>query len=459
MDNNKTGKNNIFEGKILPTTMKLAMPIAASNFLMFLYFIADTIFISRIDTTSTAILSGVGLIFPIYMIFLALRNGITFGVGTFVARGIGEKNSSAINKAADSGFVLSLILSLLLVCGGYFFGRDMISLLAGSKLSGEAVEHGINYLYYYLPGMGILLLESVLFGVLQGEGLMKYAAWGYAITFILNIILDPILIFTFNMGVAGASLATTISIAISALYLISVIFRNKSSVKINWNILNAQKKIVYEITRIGLSNAVGFLCISVTIIFLNKIVSSIGEAEMNAWIICLRADNLLLLPSQTISAVTMTMIGQNYGKKNLKRVWDIYRRHILYCVVAIFFLAVIYITLIAPFLISILTNVQAVIDGAMLQVKVLSFMYLTSAFVFVSLSAFLATGRPIPPILINVARTALFIVPPAFLLVYVFNMGMIGVFASLGFGNLLLMILCWFWTNHHLKNLEYKELV
>src|SRR5512137_1754064 len=118
------------------------------------------------------------------------------------------------------------------------------------------------------------------------------------------------------MGVKGAALATTISYAVSAVYLISIFVRKKSSISVKWNLMRARKDIIYEIIRIGFPESLGMLSIAVSFMFLNNIVSSIGEAAMNSWALCGRLDFIINVPAFALSSATLTMVGQNYGRQN-----------------------------------------------------------------------------------------------------------------------------------------------
>ncbi|MDP5273383.1 MATE family efflux transporter [Chengkuizengella axinellae] len=123
-------------------------------------------------------------------------------------------------------------------------------MFAGTKLSEGALNYGLTYLYFLLPGLGFVIVTQVLSGILQGEGLAKYVAFSMLISTLLNIILDPIFIFAFDMGLAGASLSTSLSIMVSCLYVVFV-FKRKSNIKLKWRILHVDRKVMGEILKIA----------------------------------------------------------------------------------------------------------------------------------------------------------------------------------------------------------------
>ncbi|MBN1532655.1 MAG: MATE family efflux transporter [Spirochaetes bacterium] len=451
------GIEGMFEGPILPLTLKLSIPFFISNVINLFYLIIDTYFITLIDRGSTALISGTGLVFPIYFLFIALTMGINIGVSSLVARAIGENNQAALERAADSGLLIAGILAVTCLVAGYVFGYDILHGLAGSELTEEAIANGLEFFYSLLPGMSILLLGSVLLGTLQGEGLTKYIATASVMSAVINVALDPVLIFWLDLGVAGAGLATTLGIAITAVYVIGIFAKNKSSIPIHWNVMRARWHLIAEIVRIGSLHSLGMITMSATFMLLNNLVSSIGQDAMNAWALCGRTDQLIFIPAFAISGATITMVGQNYGRGDLERVRHIYRFNILFGMALVFLLALVY-NLSARTLFSAFSTVAGVIDSSVLQVRYLAFTILGVSVAMITAATFQATGRPAPALIITIVRMGLLAVPLAYLLSQYYGMGMPGVFISLALGNTLALPLSWGWAGLHLKHLRPRRL-
>ncbi len=450
--------DGMFEGPILPLTLKLSVPFFISNVINLFYLLIDTYFITLIDRGSTALISGTGLVFPIYFLFLALTMGINIGVSSLVARAIGENNQAALERAADSGLLVASILAVSGLVLGYLFGHDLLYLLAGSELSDEAVKNGLEFFYYMLPGMCLLLLGSVLLGTLQGEGLTKYIATASVMSAVINVVLDPVLIFWMDLGIAGAGLATSLGIGITAVYVIGIFVKNKSSIPIRWNLRRARWTLIEEIVRIGSLHSLGMIAMSATFMLLNKLVSSIGQDAMNSWALCGRTDQVILIPAFAISGATITMVGQNYGRGNLDRVRQIYRWNILFGMALVLLLALAY-NLSARELFSAFSSVEGVIRGSVLQVRYLSFTFMGISTAMITAATFQATGRPAPALAITVVRMGVLAVPMAFLLTRHYGMEMPGVFISLALGNIMALPLSWIWAAAHLKNLKRRPVV
>lgn len=445
----------MFEGPVLPVTIKLGLPILLANFFNFLYNIVDTVFISLIDRSSTALISGTGIVFPVFFLFTALASGLAVGVSTLVARSIGEGNHAALRRIASSGFLLAAAISVVSLAAGYIYIDDIVGLLAGKGMSAEAIGYGIEYFRYVLPGLALMLFIEVIIGILQGEGRTKYIAIGMTISTVANIGLDPLFIFTFHMGVAGAALATSISLGIASLYTAYVFPTGRSSIPFSLNIFKARRRLVGEIVRIGFPQSIGMLSMAVSFMLLNKLVSGIGEAEMNSWSLVGRVDQLVLVPLFAISAANITMVGQNYGRKNLQRLRQVNDANIFTSILVIVGIAALY-SLFAPTIFRAFSGVETVIGGSAAQVRFLSFTYIGVASAIIAGGTFQGTGTPIPALVITVMRIGLLAVPLAYLFASGFGWGMYGVFAAVGLGNIAILPASWLWSRHHLKKLHFR---
>lgn len=446
----------IFTGKILPVTARLGAPILASYFFLIFYFVVDTYFISLIDHTSTSLLSGTALIFPVIYLYYAAGIGMCTGMASLISRGIGEKNTRVIDSAADSGLFLVICFCLVTISFGYVFSNEIIHTLAGSELSEEAVNLGKSYFLYLLPGLGVILLLHLFFGIFQGEGLMNHIGIASVLAGILNMVLDPVLIFGCNMGVSGAALATGISYFIACMYSFYVFITRKSSVPVRFRLIKVKRSTLYEIIRIGVPESMSMLSLALIFIVLNNLVSSIGESAMNSWAICARLDTFVVIPAYAISAATLTMAGQNYGRKNMERVSSIYHFNMMAGIVCVFLFAVFY-SAVAPVLFTFFSTVEEVVAGAVRQVRFISFSFVGVSAVVISAAVFQATGRPIPALSIRLMRLVLLIFPAAYILARVFNWGMTGIFAGIVFGNTLILFISWAWTGGYINYLIEKN--
>jgi len=261
----------MFDGPIFPVTLHIGLPILIGNCVAFLYTIVDTIYISLIDRGSTELLSGTGIVVPLYFLFFSLGSGIAVGVGALVARGTGRGDGVFVRSVAGSGLLLAASVSVVGLFAGFLFIDDIIRLLAGRRMGAQAIAYGAAYFRFSLPGLATLLLGQAYLGVLQGEGKTTPVAVATGISTFVNIALAPVLIFTFHLGVGGAGLATSISIGIAAIYVVIFFMRGRASVPLFPGLSGVRADRVGEIVRAGIPQTFGLLAMSFAALLLNKI--------------------------------------------------------------------------------------------------------------------------------------------------------------------------------------------
>lgn len=445
----------MFEGPVLPVTLKIAIPVLIANLVQTLYVLTDTYFISLIDQSSTAILSGTGLVFPLAFLFIAISNSLMTGLSAVTGRVIGERNKSAASRISASGFLIATGIGVPALVFGYVFREELIRLLAGNELSIEAITVGLQYHSFLLPSLVLMLFAYAIMGILLGEGKTGIIAIGMLLSTLLNIILDPILIFTFNMGVAGAGLATTISLLIAILFTAGSLLRGTTVIPFSINLFTARLDICKEIIRIGIPQFVNIAILAVAFTVNNKLIGNLGEHLMNAWIIVGRIDQILLIPVMAISAATITMISQNYGRNNLGRAKRIYVHNIVLVSIMIAAIAVFYI-LMAPLVFPFFSSVPEVIETAVLQVRMTAIFYIGIGIITISNSTFQSTGKAHVSMVLPAIRSGLISIPLAFILVYAFDLQIIGIFLAVIAGNVIISPIAYFWTSHHLNNAVFN---
>jgi putative MATE family efflux protein len=442
----------MFDGPILPLTIKIGMPILIGNALQFCYALVDTVFISRIDPSSTAILSGTGLMFPLFFLFMSIGMSMSIGIAALVGRLIGANDRELAGHVMPSAALIAFSIGIPALLGGYLFSHHFLHILAGSALSEEAMGYGQRFFNFFLPGLSIMLVGSVFMGILQGEGHTSMIAQAMVISTILNVILDPIFIFGMKMGVGGAGLATSISILIGMAVMFIAFLRDKSSFPFSFNIFKSRWKIIVEIIRIGFPNFLSMAALAISFMVFNKIVSALDQTVMNAWTLVGRMDQIVLIPSFAISGATLTMIAQNFGRKNYLRVGKIYRRTIVIGMLMVLTTAIIY-SVISPWFFGLFSDVNEVVSLAARQVRLLSFTFIGLSAAIVSTSALQALGKPVSALFLAFVRMGIISIPLALILVFGFHMKIDGVFIALGTGNLCALPVALFWVRRHLKKI------
>jgi putative MATE family efflux protein len=448
----------MFEGPVWPVALRIAVPMMTASLLQFLYAVCDTFFIARIDPSSTALLSGTGLMFPLFFLFMSAGMSINAGMSSVVGRIVGEGNDAARRHTMPSGWLLGVLIALPAMLTGYIGGERIMRVLAGEGLSEEALGYGLTYFRWVLPGLALVVIGHAFMGILQGEGLTRIIARGMILSTLTNTALDPILIFVLDMGVAGAGLATSLSVVIAAVYIVSAFVRGLSSVPFSLNPLRAHRGILTEILRIGFPHFLSMASLSLTFMVFNKLVSGIDQSSMNAWTIARRMDQLVFIPAFAVGGATVSIVAQNYGREQLARARKVYWRLTGLGIVLVAGAALVYV-LAAPVLFAVFSSVPSVVGTAVRQVRLLSFTFTGITAAVIAGSALQAVGKPVAAFVLLLLRVGLVSIPLAFVLVTVCGMGMNGIFLGMGIGNLTALPLSAAFTWWHLRRLTFRRAV
>ncbi len=311
--------------------------------------------------------------------------------------------------------------------------------------TGDYRMHALEYFRYIIPVSFIMLLWSVFNGILQGEGLMKYVMVSMILGMIGNIILDPVFIFLFHLGVKGAAIATGMAQLLSVMYLISLFVREKTLVKASWKIRSIHFNTVRKIAVIGVPQSLGQILMAISFLIFNRIVVGIDPYAFTAFSLCGRFDQAVMMPIFAIGAAVVTMVGQNAGRKNFQRVRTIWMYSIITAGITVIALATLMV-LFAPYIYSFFSSVDEVVHYAVRQTRLLEYSFIFAAVGILSRSFFQAVGFPVPAFLITLLRLIIIAVPAVLLYVFVFNMGMYGVWFGLLTGNAIAAGISYMWA-------------
>lgn len=440
----------MFSGPLRPLIIKLSLPIFLGMIVQVVYNVTDTFWVARIDLADPSYMGGTAIVFPLLFFFMALGNGLQVGVSSLVARAIGEKNVKILSTTAESGMMISFILSVLTLAVAIPFSA---SILQGLGAEGDYYTHGLEYLQFIIPAGPVMFFTFVFSGILQGEGLMKYVMNSMIIGTVLNIVLDPIFIFVLKLDVRGAALATVIAQAIGLIYVITVFIRNKSSIKINWTIANIKARTMKDIASIGLPQSFGMIIMSMSFFIFNRIVIDIDELALTAFSLCGRFEQVMMMPAFAIAAAIVTIVGQNSGRGNFDRVRKTVHESWRIGLIAVGILTAVMVAA-APWIFKPFTAVEQVRWYAVMQYRVLGASYLCALIGITGRSFFQAIGYPLPALLLTLLRLILIALPAMLIMVYVFNLGMWGVWIGLASGAIISMFVSIFWVHRTIDKLE-----
>lgn len=294
--------------------IKLAIPTVISMLVTAVYNTADTAFVSRLGTSASG---AVGIIFALMAIIQAV--GFTFGMGagSLVSRSLGEQDDESANAYSITSIAASLILGGLITLFGLLFLDNIVYALGSTD---TIFPYARDYAQIILIGSPIMCCSFVLNNLLRAQGKAQLSMIGLAIGGIINIALDPLLIYTFNMGISGAAWATIISQFISLVILAYLLLSSQSTlkIKINKSIFNIKNYI--RIFIIGFPSLCRQGLASIGTIMLNRYAKPFGDSAISAMSIASKVFMFLLCLVLGIGQGFQPVAGYNYGSKHYSRV-------------------------------------------------------------------------------------------------------------------------------------------
>lgn len=406
-------QNDFSKGPVWKCILAQALPLTIAQLVQLLYNVVDRIYIGHMGDGSSMALTGVGLTFPIVTLIMAFT--ALFGIGGVplfsMARGGNEKDEA--EKILGNSFCLLIISAVLLTMISYAFCRPILFLFGASEASYVYAE---EYLKIYLLGTVFSMLTTGLNGYINAQGFPGIGMKTTILGAITNIILDPIFIFGLNMGVAGAALATIISQAISALWVLRFLTAHSTPVRIKRCNIRLHKSITKDICKLGTSNFImqGTNCL-VQVACNSTLQSYGGDVYVGIMTVLNSIREIFVLPINGIVNGAQPVISFNYGAKQNDRVKAGIRFNTLIGS-AYTMLAWICIVLFPKFWFSIFSDDLQMMDMGITALKIYFFGFVFMSLQFAGQSTFQALGDAKHAIFFSLLRKAIIVTPLTFLL-------------------------------------------
>lgn len=314
MENKNT---NLGEDKVGKLLFKLALPAIIAQLVNVLYNIVDRVFIGRLDSGDMAI-AGIGVAFPIIMIITAFSGLIGMGGAPLAAIKMGEEKKGEAEEIMTNSFSSLIILSITLTIFFLIFKEPILWAFGASNAT---IGYAKDYLSIYLLGTIFVQVALGMNSFINTQGFAKIGMITVMVGALINIILDPILIFGFNMGVKGAALATIIAQGVSAIWVLCFLFGKRSILKIRKEFLKPRIKILLSIVALGVSPFIMQSTESLVVISMNNsLLKYGGDLAVGAMTIMSSIMQIILLPLMGLSQGAQPIISYNYGANKIERV-------------------------------------------------------------------------------------------------------------------------------------------
>lgn len=410
------------EKPVLKLILSMSLPMMLSMMVSALYNIIDSIFVAKIGENA---MTAISLVYPMQNLITAIAVGFGVGINAVIAYNLGAGKRTIADEAATTGLVFSIIHGIILTVLGLLLMPKFLGMFTNDK---SVINLGLNYSNIVLLFTTVIMAEITYEKIFQSIGRMVISMASMSIGCIVNIILDPIMIFGFGivpaMGIKGAAYATGISQVISLLIYIAAYYITKINVKILPKHFKPSKHLLKNIYSIGIPASLNMALPSLLVSALNGILASISAVYVVVLGIYYKLQTFIYLPANGIIQGMRPIMSYNYGAGEKERVRKIYKISLLLIVTMMLIGTVLCIFIPEQLAGMFTSNVETLKEGKT-ALRIISIGFIISSFSVTSQGALEALGKGKESLVISLMRYMIVIIPLAFVLGKVF--GAIGV--------------------------------
>jgi putative MATE family efflux protein len=444
----------LMRGEPEKAVKKLALPIMISMILTALYNIVDGIWVAGLGPTAIA---GIGFVTPIFMVLNGASVGLGNGATSSISRFIGAKNKDMATKSATQALFIFLIASIVL---SVIFIIIQEPLLRSYGATGQTLKEAIAYATPLFLGLFALMFGNGCSGILRGEGDMKRAMYVVIATVILNASLDPIFIYTLGLGSAGASLATVVSSAISAVIILYwILIKKDTYIDVTLRKFKFDSKLAKDILKVGIPSALDMLIMAIAMSIYLIVISMVGgDYGIATFTSGQRLYLFAIMPLTAIGSAVIAVAGSAYGARN----GDYLSRTHMYGVKFGLLLGTIITLLLIIFAAPLATIFAYTPETANLVPGIVEYLQLVCPCLILtgigipSSFFYQGIGKGIYSLMFTILREILFVVPLIYLFVFVLNWGIIGIWLGLCIGRGIASVINFLFARYEVKRTREK---
>ena len=311
-----TISNNITQGSIIKPLLWFFFPILIGTFFQQLYNTVDALIVGNF--LGKEALAAVGGTTSTYLnLYIGFFVGLSAGATVLISQYFGSNDHKAINKTVHTAITLAVVLGIILTIVGMFTARSSLLLL---NVPLEILDLSLEYIYVYFIGMTIVLIYNMGCAILRAVGDSKRPLYFLIVSCIVNIILDILFVYIFNMGVMGAAIATVIAQLVSTILVILALMKSEGPLHFSFRQLTFDLSIVKDIIKIGLPAAIESVLYSLSNLLIAWRINDFGVDVIAANTAYGKIDAIFWMALQAFNISITTFVGQNYGAQKMDRV-------------------------------------------------------------------------------------------------------------------------------------------
>ncbi len=414
-------KTNIMQSETIPRLLfKMSFPMMLSMLIQALYNVVDSIFVAMVSETA---LTAVSLAFPLQNLLIAAAVGTGVGVNSLLSRRLGEGRTEEANAVASSALFLAFALSVIFIAIGLFLAKPFLALFTDSS---ELLELSASYSRICLIISFGCMFSITIEKLIQATGNSVQPMTMQLTGAIMNIVLDPVFIFFFGLGVNGAAIATVLG-QIGSMVLAFIFLKKNSYITIRLKDIRPKAKIIGEIYQVGLPtiimNSIGTVMVSV----INAILIGFSATAVSVFGVYFKLQSFVFMPVFGLNNGIIPILGFNYGARNRKRMTATMKLGLLVAL-TIMILGTLLFQLFPSELLSLFSASEEMYAIGIPALRIISLCFIPAAISIILISSFQATGFGLASMMVSIIRQLLVLCPAAFILSRFF--GINGVWAS-----------------------------
>ena len=430
--------------KMLPLIVSFSLPSIISMTSLALYNIVDTIFVGRLGTEAIA---GLTLILPLQMLVLAFGLLIGVGAASYISRSLGAQQHETSNHIFSSAIFLGLATGALITLSGIILLRPVLELIGKNS---RAIPQAYDYGFVLVLGVPLMMFNIILTQLARAEGNPNIAMISQLAGTLLNIALDPIFIFTLEMGIQGAALATVISRAIAFAIIFRYFAGSKCHLKFKLKRILPTKKILQELVNAGIPSFTRHIAASFVVTLTNSLLAGYGSFALAIMGINNRLIMIFFMPIIGTGQGYMPIAAFNYGANHLTRVKKAFWATIM-LVTAICTLGWVLIQIYPGFLVRIFSRDPLVINQGIPSLRMINALLPLVGFQIIGSITYQAIGKGLAGFILTISRQVLLFLPV--MLVFRALFGLNGIFLAFPAADLGASLATALWLRHTFKQL------
>ena len=447
LSQNKTSRLDGFIDNPSKALWTLAFPIMAGMGIHILYTIVDMIFIGRLGGDAIA---AVAFNMPLFFLVLGLSFGVGSGVTASIARFIGAKDKVNADNTAEHAVALGLIISTILTTLGLIYGEGLLQRLGATE---SVLPLSWDYLKVSLIGLPFMVFSTFFRSILSGEGDMKLPMAVAGLGTILNIILDPIFIFTLGYGVGGAAMASAISQLIVFLIFVYMLFvKEHAYIRFRMRDFSPSIFIIKDIIRVGLPASMSMIIMAFGQLVFNRILVRFSTDAVAAYQVGGRMDMVIFLPIMAIASALTTLVGMFFGAKEIEKIKFIAKYGIIWSMMVTGVLSII-LYIFAPLFVK---NFTLDVDIQSIAVTYLRFICLIYPLIAIGMTVgriLQGLGKGLPMLVITSIRILALSAPLALYFIMVLNKSIEWVWYAMIISTIVSVAISLIWLKSAFKDL------